>query len=162
MKHQINSFKVAIQGITYTIKNESHMRFHLVAGFYVILFGLFYSFTITQWAVIILLITSILMGEVFNTSLEKICDLNTEGYNPLVKVAKDTAAGAVLLLCIGAVCVACFFYIDLEIISNIFTFFINRPALLVLLILSVITSVVFVVLGPIGLKNLFYKTKSKK
>lgn len=162
MKHQLNSFKVALQGIIYAIKNESHMRFHLVAGFYVILFGLFYSFTVVQWAILILIIALIIMGEVFNTSIEKLCDLNTNGYNPLAKIAKDTAAGAVFVLCVGAVIIACLFYIDWQTITYISTYFLNNSCLLILLILSAIFSAVFVCLGPIGIKNLFYKTKNKK
>ncbi len=162
MKHQLNSFKVALKGINYAIKNEGHMRFHLVAAFYVLLFGFFYSFSKLQWAILLLLICCVLMAEIFNTSLENLCDLNTDSYNPMAKIAKDTAAGAVLILCICAVVVAFLFYFDLEVIKSIFVFFITNPILLILLVLSVVISIIFIALGPNGIKNLFHKTKVKK
>ena len=102
MKRQINSFKFAFRGIWFTIKNESHMRFHMVAGFYVILFSFFYNFSKAEWAIILVLIASIMTAEIFNTCLEQLCNLNTQSYDPIARIAKDVAAGAVLVAAIFA------------------------------------------------------------
>lgn len=162
MKHQLDSFRVAIRGIWYSIKSESHMRFHIIAGTYVIIFSFFFQLSKTQWAVILFLIASILAAEIFNTCIEEICNLNTQSYDPMVRIAKDVAAGAVLVLSILAVAVAFIFYFDLEIINKIVWFFLSRPALLTLFILSLIISAVFIFAGPMGISKLYHKLKAKK
>ncbi|MGN1130512.1 MAG: diacylglycerol kinase family protein [Ruminococcus sp.] len=162
MKHQINSFKFAFRGIWFTIKNECHMRFHMVAGFYVILFSFFYNLSKAQWAVILLLIASIMSAEIFNTCLEQLCNLNTQSYDPIARVAKDVAAGAVLVFTFVAVAVAYLFYFDLKTINSIVQFFLQNPILAVLLVLSFILSALFVGFGPLGAKRVYHKIKSKK
>ncbi len=162
MKHQINSFKFAFRGIWFTIKNESHMRFHMVAGFYVILFSFFYNFSKAEWAIILVLIASIMTAEIFNTCLEQLCNLNTQSYDPIARIAKDVAAGAVLAFTFVAVTIAYLFYFDLNTINYIVQFFLQRPALLVLLVLSFILSALFIGFGPMGAKRIYHKIKSKK
>lgn len=162
MKHQINSFKVAFSGIWFAIKSESHVRFHLIAGFYVILFSFFYSLSKAQWGVILFLISGIITAEIFNTAIEYLCDLSTQSYDSVVKITKDVAAGAVLIMSIIAVAIAFIFYFDLAIIKNIVGFFLANPLLLTLLIMSFIISGVFVVLGPMGIADIYYKIKRKR
>jgi diacylglycerol kinase (ATP) len=134
----------------------------MVAGFYVILFSLFYNLSKVQWAIVILLIASIMTAEIFNTCLEQICNLNTENYDPIVKIAKDIAAGAVLMLSFGAVAVAFVFYFDLKVIKSILVFFLANPLLLVLFILSIIIAVLFVGFGPMCIAQAYHKFKTKK
>ena len=112
MRKQILSFKCALRGLSNTIKSESHMRFHMVAGFYVLLFSLFYDFTPAQIALLVVLIASVMVAEVFNTSIEEICNLTADHYEPLVKTAKDAAAGAVFLISVASVVVAVMFFWD--------------------------------------------------
>lgn len=162
MKHQINSFKVAFKGILYTIKSESHMRFHMAAGFYVILFSFFYNLSTTQWAVVIMLIGLVMVAEVFNTCLEELCNLSTQSYDPIARVAKDIAAGAVLILALISIVVAILFYFDLAVISGIIAFFIANPILLVLLLLSFIGAILFVGYGPKKAFSIYHKHKAKK
>lgn len=144
MKKQILSFKAALCGLWYTITHEVHMRFHLVAGFYVILFGFFYELSAVQWTVLLLLIGAILSAEVTNTSIERLANRVTTERDPLIKAAKDTAAAAVLVLAIFAVAVAFIIFFDIEKIVYVFGWFVARPLLFALLILSAALSVVFV------------------
>ncbi len=162
MKHQVNSFKVAFQGIWYTIKSESHMRFHMVAGLYVILFSFFYNLSKVQWAIVILLIASVMVAEVFNTCLEQLCNLNTDSYDPIAKIAKDIAAGAVLILSFAAAAVGFLFYFNLEIIGNILSYFLCNPLMLVLFVISFAVAVLFIGFGPNGIKKVYNKIKVKK
>ena len=155
MKKQLKSFKFALCGIGRAICTEGHMRFHLVAAFYVLMFSAFYRFSAAQTAILILLISLVIAAELVNTAIENVCDLVTKEQNPYIKAAKDMAAGAVLALSIGAAAVACVFFIDFKVIPKIFSFFAERPALLILLILSAAASVIFVWLGPAGIKNRF-------
>lgn len=153
MKKQILSFKCAFRGIWYTVKSESHMRFHMVAGFYVLLFSLFYNFSAAQTALLIILIALIMFAEIVNTCIEELCNLISDRYEPIIRIAKDTAAGAVLVLSIAAAVVAVVFFLDFDVLYGIFLFFCANPVLLVLLVISAVLSVVFVKLGPVGIKE---------
>ena len=161
MKHQINSFKVAFRGIWFAIKSESHIRFHLIAGMYVIIFSFFYNISIEQWGIIILLISSVITAEIFNTALEQLCNLSTESYDPVARIAKDVAAGAVLVLTFAAIAIAVLFYFDIKVISAIISFFLSNPLLLTLFILSLVVSFIFIKLGPMGFSDIYYKLKRK-
>lgn len=157
MKHQINSFRFALKGIVYTIKHEVHMRFHIVAGAYVILFANFFPMTGERWAILLILIGSVMMAEIFNTALEELCNLETDSYNPLAKIAKDVAAGAVLIIAIIAVVIAFLLFWQPEVFLEIWNYFTAHPVLFAVLLLSFVISGGFVILGPLGIKNLFKK-----
>ena len=159
MKKQIFGFKCAFKGIIRTINSESHMRFHIVAGIYVMLFSMFYSFSPTQYAVLVLLITSVMALETVNTCVEDLCGLVADRYEPLVKFAKDAAAGAVLTVALGAAVIACIFFLDFNVINTIFTFFAENLLYLIFLLISAVISAFFVVLGPAGIKEKFIKLK---
>lgn len=161
MRKQILSFKCALRGLSNTIKSESHMRFHMVAGFYVLLFSLFYDFTPAQIALLVVLIASVMVAEVFNTSIEEICNLTADRYEPLVKTAKDAAAGAVFVISVASVVVAVMFFWDIEKILAIFEFFANNLILSGVLCLSFVFAIIFIVLGPIGIKEKVLHLKFK-
>ncbi len=153
MKKQILSFKNALRGIYYTIKSESHMRFHMVAAFYVILFSMFYNFSPAELALLFVLIALVMAAEVINTCIEELCNLTADRYEPIIRFAKDAAAGAVLILSAASVAVALIFFIDIDVILNIISFFVSNPLLFAIFILSACLSAVFVALGPVGIKN---------
>lgn len=153
MKKQFLSFKFAFKGVWNTIKSESHMRFHIVAGIYVLVFSLFYDFTDGQRALLIMLIASVMAAETVNTCIEELCNLTSDHFEPLIKIAKDAAAGAVLILSVAAAVVAVIFFLDFETISKIISFFLVNPWLIALLVLSAIISIVFIIWGPIGIRN---------
>ena len=161
MKNQIFGFKCAFKGIWDTLKSESHMRFHMVAAFYVVIFSFFYSFSIIQWAILILTMVLIMVLEMVNTCIEKLCNLVADRYEPLVKIAKDISAGAVLLSAIGSAVVAVLFFLDLNVIGNILSFFAENPFYLILLLISAVFSVIFVWLGPVGIKAKLFKIKNR-
>ena len=161
MKNQIFGFKCAFKGIWDTLKSESHMRFHMVAAFYVIIFSSFYSFSNIQWAILVLTIVLVMVLEMVNTCIEKLCNLVADRYEPLVKIAKDISAGAVLLSAIGSAVVAVLFFLDLNVIGNILSFFAENPFYLILLLISAVFSVIFVWLGPVGIKAKLFKIKNR-
>lgn len=96
MKKQIKSFKSAFRGFCFAVKSESHMRFHLVATFYVFVFGCFYDFSAAKWALLAVLCALVIALEMVNTCVEKLCDLFCDRYDFSVKIIKDIAAAAVL------------------------------------------------------------------
>jgi len=60
---------------------------------------------------LILLIAAVIAAELLNTAIEAVVDLVSPDYHPLAKAAKDTAAGAVLILAIAALLVAVVLFI---------------------------------------------------
>lgn len=139
------------------------MRFHLVTGMYVLLFSLFYDFSPVQIALLVVLIALVIAFEVFNTCIEELANLCADRYEPLVRCAKDLAAGAVLVASMAAVAVGVIFFWDLTVFRHICGFFTGNVHLLVLLVLSVAASVIFVIFGPTGIKEklILHRRKAK-
>ena len=99
--------------------------------------------------------------EMVNTCVEKLCDLFCDRYDFSVKIIKDIAAAAVLAVSFPAVFTAVLFFLDFEVIGKIFSYFVNNPVMLVLLILSAVISAVFVCAGPVKVKNAILGIKRK-
>jgi diacylglycerol kinase len=101
----LSSFRHAWAGIAYVVCTQRNARIHLAVAVVVIGLGLWVGLTLTQWAVVAVVAGMVLAAEWLNTAVEAIVDLATPDYHPLAKVAKDAAAGAVLLTAIIAVVV---------------------------------------------------------
>ncbi|MBN1640188.1 MAG: diacylglycerol kinase family protein [Anaerolineae bacterium] len=95
-----NSFRYAIAGLWYAIRTQRNMRVHLSILVVVLGLGLYLGLPWLHWAVLALTSGFVLVAELFNTVAEAALDAATPYYHPLVKVAKDVAAGAVLLTAI--------------------------------------------------------------
>ena len=102
-KKLINSFKYAIEGIISSFKTERNMKIHVLAMIVVIALGLFFKLNKVEWCFIIIAIASVISAELFNTAIETVVDMVSPERNPKAKLAKDIAAGAVLVVAIGAV-----------------------------------------------------------
>ena len=101
----LTSFKHAFSGMWHVLRTQRNARIHLSLALVVILLGLWLGLSHTEWAIIVLTIGLVLAAESFNTVAEAAVDLATAEYHPLAKIAKDVAAGAVLLMAITAVIV---------------------------------------------------------
>jgi len=78
------------------------MRIHFIAALAVLFVALFMRVTPVEFALLALSILFVLFAELLNTAVEAIVDLVSPGFHPLAKIAKDTAAGAVLVAACGA------------------------------------------------------------
>ena len=101
-KKLINSFKYAIEGIISSFKTERNMKIHVLAMIVVIALGLFFKLNKVEWCFIIIAIASVISAELFNTAIETVVDMVSPERNPKAKLVKDIAAGAVLVVAIGA------------------------------------------------------------
>ncbi|MBC3889819.1 diacylglycerol kinase [Acetobacterium paludosum] len=99
------SFSYAIDGIKYTIKSQPNMRIHLGVGTIAIAAGIAFRIASYEWLALVIVIFFVFILEILNTAIETLVDLYTEDYHHLAKVAKDTAAGAVMVAAIMSVCV---------------------------------------------------------
>ncbi len=99
----VSSFRFAFAGLAYVARTQRNFRIHLALGTLATGLGVAFAFTPLEWAVLAGVITLVLFAEMLNTVVEAAVDLASPGYHPLAKVAKDVAAGAVLLTALGAV-----------------------------------------------------------
>lgn len=138
------SFKYAGRGIAFCIKNERNMRIHLVTAAYVYAFSPFYHFSQTQYILITLTIGMVLSAEAVNTALEALVNLETQSYDNLARIAKDVAAGAVLICSIFAFIIGLVLYLKPPIIASVVGFLLNNPFFGVLFLVSLPVCAVFI------------------
>src|SRR3990170_7468993 len=101
-KNWLESLNCAIEGILYVAKTQRHMRYHFMTAVVVLVLSLFLNLSWIEFSLLAFCITLVLFAEVINTAIEVTVDLISEEYHPLARVAKDVAAGAVLLVAIGS------------------------------------------------------------
>lgn len=129
------SFYYAGRGIV-TALGGRNFRFHLCAATFVIFFAArFYSFSAERWAILFLTCSAVLALEAVNTGIEKLADKVTEENSHRIKLAKDCAAGGVLIAAIGAVAVGIALFWNRDVFSLIYLYF-SEPARLAALVLA--------------------------
>jgi diacylglycerol kinase (ATP) len=102
----VRSFSFAGQGVWYVVRTQRNMRVHLAAAACAIALGATLRIGAADWACVIIAIGLVLTAEALNTVVEALTDLCTSEFHPLAKIAKDAAAGAVLISSVAAAGVA--------------------------------------------------------
>jgi diacylglycerol kinase len=103
---RVRSFGHALTGWRTLIAEQTNARIHLLATAVVICLGWWQSLQDWEWVAILLCIALVWCAEALNTALEYLCDLVQPEPDPLVKRAKDVAAGGVLVCAVIALIVA--------------------------------------------------------
>lgn len=96
------SFLYAFAGIKALISGEHNAWIHCSATLIVIAAGIFLGLAPYEWCIISICIGGVFMAEGFNSAIEALADKTCQTPDPLIKRAKDMAAGSVLLFVIGA------------------------------------------------------------
>ena len=144
------SVNAAIDGILYTFRSERNMKLHYLACFLVLIASLFFDFSKMEFIVLLGAITLVVITEMINTAVEKTVDMVTQEYNPLAKIAKDVAAGAVLVSAIYSVGVAyILFYKKLTLLTGNLVYRIRESELHITLICIVVVLIAVVVVKAI-------------
>ena len=99
------SFHCAFAGLAESWRSQRNVRIHLGFVLAVTALGVYLRLAASQWAILALTYTVVLVAELLNTALEALTDLFSPSYHPLARRAKDVAAGAVLVAALGAVAV---------------------------------------------------------
>lgn len=99
----IESIKYAIEGILYSFKTQKNMKIHFIAAVCVLLYALFLDLSRVEIMLLVFSVSLVIICEMINTAIEKTVDIFTEEYHPLAKIAKDVAAGGVLISAVNAV-----------------------------------------------------------
>lgn len=98
----IDSLNCAIDGILYAARTQKHVRDHLLVSIAVLLCALFLKVSAVEFVLLAISISFVLFAELINTAVEATVDMITTEFHPLAKIAKDVAAGSVLLSVTGA------------------------------------------------------------
>jgi len=104
----IIGFSYAFSGLWYALRTQRNARVHVAAALLVIIVGIALHVSPLEFAMLFVAITGVFIAEMFNTVIEVCVDMVSPDYHPLAKIAKDMAAGAVLLSAILAIIIALF------------------------------------------------------
>lgn len=96
-KRLIHSFKYAGTGIITSLKKEKNMKIHFIAMLLVIILGVILKISVLEWIACLILFAGVIGSEMFNTAIETVVDMITLNKDAKAKVAKDVAAGGVLV-----------------------------------------------------------------
>ena len=104
-------FRYAFNGLWYALRTQRNVRVHVCIAILAILLGIILHISAIEFAMIFVAITSVFIAEMFNTVFELCIDIAAPDYHPLAKIAKDMAAGAVLLSAMLAVAIGLFVFV---------------------------------------------------
>jgi diacylglycerol kinase (ATP) len=99
---RVRSSRHAIAGILRMIHCQHNAWIHAAATLVVLAAGFVLGVSAADWCWIILAISIVWTAEALNTAFEFLADAASPEFHPLVRDAKDVAAGAVLITAIAA------------------------------------------------------------
>jgi diacylglycerol kinase (ATP) len=101
----IDSFSYAIEGLIHVLRTHRNMRIHFAVAVAVLVAAVWKGVNRFELIALLLAITFVLITEMINSAIEQAIDLATTSFDPLAKLAKDIAAGAVLIAAVNAIAV---------------------------------------------------------
>ncbi|MDD3223857.1 MAG: diacylglycerol kinase [Clostridium sp.] len=105
VKKIVDSFNYAIDGMLYAVRTQKNIRIELVATLIVLTVCFFTDLSKIEFLIILVTITMVIFAEMVNTAIECTVDMAANYYHPLAKIAKNVAAGAVLVTAINSIIV---------------------------------------------------------
>lgn len=147
----LKGFKYAALGIASCFMGERNFRFHVFAAIAVYIFSFIYGLDRSGYIAVTFAVFFVLAFEAINTAIESCVDLVTKENNPMVKKAKDVAAGAVLLAAASAFIAAFFIFSDLERVIYTFSILLKMP--------NIIGTIIYITLW--GYFVFYFRSKAK-
>lgn len=108
----VDSFNYAIEGLITAIRNEKHMKVHVIATILILILAIFMNASKVEILIISISVAFVVITELINTAVEALVDLVSPERHKLAKIAKDVAAGAVLVAAINALNVGYLLFYD--------------------------------------------------
>ena len=108
----LQSFNWAFEGVIHVLRTERNMRIHFALATAVLILAFSYGVTKLELMALLIAISFVLIAEMVNTAIEATIDLATTSFDPLAKMAKDIAAGAVLIAAVNAVVIGYLVFAD--------------------------------------------------
>lgn len=155
----IEAWYNAINGIIYTATTQRNFRIQLILAVIVLTLSLFYGLGTTEFLCLVFALFFVIFAEMVNTAIETVVDLFVDVYHPKAKIAKDVAAGAVVLSACNALIVGYFIFFNAEnmkaISDSIFNNMIKSPQHLAFV------AIILVVIAVIAIKASCSKKKER-
>lgn len=111
-KNFFEALKNSTNGIIYAIKEQKNLKIQILIAVIVVILSIVLQINKMEMLFVCFSISFVIFAEIVNTSIEKTVDLVTEEYNEKAKIAKDIAAGAVVIASINAVIVGIIVFFD--------------------------------------------------
>ena len=149
-KKLFRSFTYAFAGIFRTIKNERNLRIHLSCLVYMFGFlclGDWFKISRTEFAILVIASGLVISSEIVNTAIENAVNLASDKYTEFGKIAKDAAAGAVLVNVIFAVITGIIIMFQPSAFKAMFEYFTSNIHMLLVLAVSIIPATIFIFWG---------------
>ncbi|MGH2994965.1 MAG: diacylglycerol kinase [Gaiellaceae bacterium] len=108
----LQSLNYAFEGVIHVLRTQRNMRIHFAIATVVLILAFSYGVTRLELVALLVAISFVLIAEMVNTAIEATIDLSTPSFDPLAKVAKDIAAGAVLIASVNALVVGYLVFAD--------------------------------------------------
>jgi diacylglycerol kinase (ATP) len=108
----LQSFNFAFEGIIHVLRTQRNMRIHFMIAAGVLIGALIVGVSRLELVILLMAISFVLIAEMINSALEAGIDVATTSFDPLAKLAKDIAAGAVLIATINALAVGYLVFVD--------------------------------------------------
>ena len=147
-----DSFNFATEGIVHAVRTQRNLWIHFAIAVAVLVAAIGFGATKLELAVLLLAITFVLVAELVNTAVEATVDVASTSFDPMAKIAKDIAAGAVLVAALNALAVG-YLVFSGEVAtrsSRFLTRLSDAPAELTLVALAVTTILVVAVKAYTG------------
>lgn len=109
--NRLKSFSYTIKGLRFLFSNEYNARIHLIAAFFVIALGLYFTISSLEWIAILFCIAIVFCMETLNTAIEQLCNKVEREKDPIIGRVKDLAAGAVLVSALFAALIGLIIFI---------------------------------------------------
>jgi diacylglycerol kinase (ATP) len=101
----LESFNNAIEGVVHVLRTQRNMRIHFAIAVAVLAVAAAVGVSKLELVALLLAIAFVLVAEMINTAVESAIDVSTTAFDPMAKLAKDIAAGAVLIASVNAVAI---------------------------------------------------------
>jgi diacylglycerol kinase (ATP) len=108
----VESFNYAFEGIIHVLRTQRNMRIHFTLAVVVLVGALVSGVNKFELIALLIAIAFVLIAEMVNTAIEGAIDVATTSFDPMAKLAKDIAAGAVLIATVTAVAVGYLVFAD--------------------------------------------------
>ena len=108
----LESFNFAFEGVIHVLRTQRNLRIHFAVAFAVLIAAVAVGVERLELIALLIAISFVLIAEMLNTALEAGIDVATTSFDPLAKLAKDIAAGAVLIATVNAVAVGYLVFSD--------------------------------------------------
>ena len=118
-----DSFHFAASGLMYALRHERNLRFHFIFALVVLAMALVCGFSALEICFLALTIGFVIIAEMLNTAVEKMVDYVSPQWSANAKIAKDVAAGAVLVSAFFAAVVGLVLFLRPQVIHRILNFF---------------------------------------